>query len=186
MPLPSSEGRSGVARLGLGLAAVGRPGYITLGRDSDLPADRSPAALEERAHALLDAATAAGIRYVDAARSYGRAEHFLASWLRGSAAEPFVASKWGYRYTAGWRIDTEHHEVKDHSRRAFERQWAETRDLIGPGCGSTRCTCSRSTVPCGPTARCSPNWRRCGRAAWSSAARPPDRPRPTRSAGVCS
>ncbi|MGY1681081.1 aldo/keto reductase [Geodermatophilus sp. SYSU D01176] len=133
MPLQSSPGgRSGAARLGLGLAAVGRPGYITLGRDADLPAHRSPAALEERAHALLDAATSAGIRYVDAARSYGRAEHFVASWLRGSAARPFVASKWGYRYTAGWRTDTDHHEVEDHSRQAFERQWAETRELLGP------------------------------------------------------
>ena len=31
------------AQLGLGLAAVGRPAYLTLGRDDDLPADRSPA-----------------------------------------------------------------------------------------------------------------------------------------------
>lgn len=133
MPLPSSPGsRSGAAQLGLGLAAVGRPGYITLGRDTDLPTDRSPAALEARAHALLDAATAAGIGYVDTARSYGRAEQFLASWLRGSGAGPFVASKWGYRYTAGWRTDAGQHEVKEHSRAAFERQWAETRDLLGP------------------------------------------------------
>ncbi|MEU1025882.1 aldo/keto reductase, partial [Streptomyces sp. NPDC005904] len=28
------------ARLGLGLAAVGRPGYITLGREADLPPSR--------------------------------------------------------------------------------------------------------------------------------------------------
>ena len=133
MPLPSSRGgRSGTAQLGLGLAAVGRPGYITLGRDADLPVDRSTAALEARAHALLDAATAAGIGYVDTARSYGRAEQFLASWLRGSGAAPFVASKWGYRYTAGWRTDAGQHEVKEHSRAAFERQWAETRDLLGP------------------------------------------------------
>ena len=30
---------------------------------------------------MLDAAYAAGVRYVDAARSYGRAEEFLAGWL---------------------------------------------------------------------------------------------------------
>ena len=37
-------GRSGleVTRLGLGLAAIGRPGYITLGRARDLPGTRSP------------------------------------------------------------------------------------------------------------------------------------------------
>ena len=41
-----------VTRLGVGLAAVGRPGYITLGRDRDLPADRSPAALYARTASL--------------------------------------------------------------------------------------------------------------------------------------
>ena len=44
------------AQLGLGLAAVGRPAYLTLGRDDDLPADRSPAVLQARSHELLDAA----------------------------------------------------------------------------------------------------------------------------------
>ncbi len=133
-PLPSTPGgrRSGQTQLSLGLAAVGRPAYITLGREADLPAGRSPAALEKRTHELLDAAVAVGIRYVDAARSYGSAEQFLASWLRGAGAEPFVASKWGYRYTAGWRTDVDQHEVKDHSRATFEHQWAETSELLGP------------------------------------------------------
>src|SRR5919112_5237753 len=78
------------AVLGLGLAAIGRPGYITLGRERDLPADRSPAALATRASELLDAAVSLGIGYVDAARSYGRAEEFLASWLRSREQVPFV------------------------------------------------------------------------------------------------
>lgn len=120
------------AELGLGLAAVGRPAYITVGRDVDLPADRSPGALRARAHELLDAAVDHGIGHVDAARSYGRAEEFLGSWLRTRSAAPFVASKWGYRYTGGWRTDAAQHEVKDHSRAAFERQWAETGDLLAP------------------------------------------------------
>ena len=120
------------AQLGFGLAAIGRPAYITLGRDADLPAERSPAALEARAHELLDAAVAAGVTYVDAARSYGRAEEFLAGWLRRSGAHPFVASKWGYRYTADWRPDAERQEVKEHTLPAFERQWAQTGALLGP------------------------------------------------------
>jgi aryl-alcohol dehydrogenase-like predicted oxidoreductase len=120
------------ARLGLGLAAVGRPAYLTLGRDADLPAERSPAVLERRAHELLDAACALGVDYVDTARSYGRAEEFLASWLRGRDRAPFVASKWGYRYTAGWRIDAVTHEVKEHTLPALEQQLAETRELLGP------------------------------------------------------
>ena len=45
---------AGASRIGLGLAAVGRPGYINLGRDADLPAERTVEALRERAHALLD------------------------------------------------------------------------------------------------------------------------------------
>jgi len=76
-------GRTGlvVSRLGVGLAAIARPGYITLGRADDLPAERSADALYTRVAEVLDAARAAGIRYVDVARSYGRAEEFLARWL---------------------------------------------------------------------------------------------------------
>ncbi|WP_100499283.1 aldo/keto reductase [Geodermatophilus chilensis] len=125
-------GSSTPAVLGLGLAAIGRPGYLNLGRDRDLPADRSPAALGARAHELLDAAASLGIDHVDAARSYGRAEEFLASWLRGREQVPFVSSKWGYRYTAGWRTDAEHHEVKEHTAAAFERQYRESTELLGP------------------------------------------------------
>ena len=69
-----------VSRIGLGLAALGRPAYITSGREEDLP-DRSVAGLRTRTFSMLDRAYAAGVRYVDAARSYGRAEDFLAGWL---------------------------------------------------------------------------------------------------------
>ena len=60
-----------VSPIGLGLAAVARPGYITLGRDRDLPADRSPDRLFARCVELLDTALELGIRYFDVARSYG-------------------------------------------------------------------------------------------------------------------
>ncbi|RAG85478.1 aldo/keto reductase [Streptacidiphilus pinicola] len=121
------------ARLGLGLAAVGRPAYITSGRAQDLPGDRSPAALERRARELLDAAYELGIRHLDTARSYGRAEEFLAGWLHDHPdhQDLTVASKWGYTYTADWRTDAEVHEVKDHSVDAFERQIGETRAQLG-------------------------------------------------------
>lgn len=123
-----------VSRLGLGLAAVGRPGYITLGRARDLPRDRTPEALAARTAELCDAAWAAGVRYFDAARSYGRAEEFLARWLgaRGIAADAVtVGSKWGYRYTAGWTIDAAVHEEKELSLARFEQQLDETRALLG-------------------------------------------------------
>lgn len=134
MPLERlSAVASPAARFGLGLAAVGRPGYINLGRAADLPADRSVEALRARAHHLLDAAYAAGVRYVDAARSYGRAEEFLASWLaaRPEARDVVVGSKWGYTYTAEWRTDAPVHEVKDHGTATYDRQIAETRALLG-------------------------------------------------------
>lgn len=120
-------------RIGLGLAAVGRPGYINLGRDTDLPAVRSPEALRERAFALMDAAYERGVRYFDAARSYGLAEEFLAGWLaaRPRVADVVVGSKWGYTYTAGWRTDADVHEVKDHGVAEYRRQLAETRALLG-------------------------------------------------------
>jgi aryl-alcohol dehydrogenase-like predicted oxidoreductase len=119
--------------LGLGLAAVGRPGYINLGREQDLPPGRSVDALRERTHELLDAAYAQGVRYFDVARSYGRSEEFLADWLhaRPGIDDVVVGSKWGYTYTAGWSTDAEQHEVKDHGLATFERQHAETAALLG-------------------------------------------------------
>jgi aryl-alcohol dehydrogenase-like predicted oxidoreductase len=124
-----------VTPLGLGLAALGRPAYIDLGRAADLGADRGVEALERRCHHVLDAASAAGVRYLDAARSYGRAEEFLASWLRDRRPAPealTVGSKWGYLYVGGWRMDAEVHEVKDHSLANLRRQLAESRALLGP------------------------------------------------------
>jgi aryl-alcohol dehydrogenase-like predicted oxidoreductase len=121
------------AQLGLGLAALGRPGYVTLDHARDLAGRYKPVAMELRAHRVLDAALAAGIRYVDVARSYGRGEEFVASWLRARKLEQgrvTVASKWGYTYTAGWSTSAAQHEVKDHSLAAFERQLAESLERL--------------------------------------------------------
>lgn len=125
---------AGAARIGLGLAAVGRPAYINLGRDRDLPAERPVEVMRQRSQELLDAAYAAGVRYLDAARSYGRAEEFLADWLRDrqdAAPDVVVGSKWGYTYVADWRTDAATHEVKDHAVATFERQRALTDALLG-------------------------------------------------------
>ena len=130
-------GRSGlrVSRLGLGLAALGRPGYINLGHGDDLGDRKDVDALERNAYAVLDAAFEAGVRCFDAARSYGKAEEFLASWLERRQLPPgavTVGSKWGYTYTADWRVDAEVHEVKDLSLATLRRQLAESRGLLGP------------------------------------------------------
>jgi aryl-alcohol dehydrogenase-like predicted oxidoreductase len=108
---------------------------VTLNHAADLSGRYDPSAMESHAHAVLDSAFDAGVRYVDAARSYGRAEDFVASWLRNRAIEPgeiVVASKWGYTYTAGWSTSAAQHEVKDHTLAAFERQLAESSERLGP------------------------------------------------------
>src|SRR5437868_15179370 len=88
-----------VSAVGLGLAALGRPGYINLAHGRDLHGDYSEAAMEQRAHVVLDAAWKLGVRYFDAARSYGLAEKFLGNWLRARSIPKdtvTVGSKWGY------------------------------------------------------------------------------------------
>ncbi len=124
-----------MAVLGLGLAALGRPGYLTVGHGAALGTDRSVEALRARCDQVCDAAWEGGIRWFDAARSYGRAEEFLAGWLTSRAIEPeqvVVSSKWGYSYTANWAVDAAVQEVKDHSAAALARQWPETDALLGP------------------------------------------------------
>lgn len=121
----------GAPRLGLGLAALGRPGYINLGHGEDVGPGKDVGALRERAWAVLDAAWQAGLRYFDTARSYGRAEEFLGGWLSARGVSPTLGSKWGYTYTAGWRADAEQHEVKDHSLATLRRQWPETLTALG-------------------------------------------------------
>ena len=121
------------AQIGLGLAALGRPAYINVGHGEDV-ADSSVEGMERQAHTVLDAAYDHGVRWFDAARSYGRAEAFLASWLDARGLRPgdvTVSSKWGYRYTAGWRVDAGEHEVKDLSAEHLRAQWRETRELLG-------------------------------------------------------
>jgi aryl-alcohol dehydrogenase-like predicted oxidoreductase len=120
-----------IGRTALGLAALGRPAYINVGR-GELPADRSVEAMRAASWAVLDEAYAAGVRWVDAARSYGLAEEFLAGWLDSRApADVTVSSKWGYAYVGEWRLDAPVHEVKEHSRTRLETQWAQSSRLLG-------------------------------------------------------
>ncbi|GHF59758.1 oxidoreductase [Deinococcus metalli] len=131
MPHPASHLlMPGAPRLGLGLAALGRPGYLNVGHAADLP-DTSLEAMNAHAWTMLDDAWAAGLRYFDAARSYGLAEEFLGSWLRERGHVARVGSKWGYTYVAGWRTDADVHEVKSHDRATLDRQWPQTLAALG-------------------------------------------------------
>ena len=123
-----------VSRIGLGLAALGRPAYINVGRQRDFGSERSVAALERRCHEMLDAAYASGIRYIDAARSYGLAENFLSTWLKTRNLPKdaiTIGSKWGYSYVGSWQLDAPVHEVKDLSIDTLRQQIAESRALLG-------------------------------------------------------
>ena len=128
-------GRTGlpVSRMGLGLAALGRPAYINLGHADDLDGGYSVEAMRARCADVLEAAWIAGVRYVDAARSYGLAEDFLSSWLasRPAGLRPTVGSKWGYTYTGEWQLQAAEHEVKEHSLEKFTEQLARSRQLLG-------------------------------------------------------
>jgi aryl-alcohol dehydrogenase-like predicted oxidoreductase len=118
-----------VSRLGLGMAALGRPGYINLHHAEDLGAESDQGAMEHRAHGVLDTAWNAGIRYFDVARSYGVGEKFLGSWLRSRSiprSAVTVGSKWGYTYTADWKIQVQSHEVKNHTLSTLQKQWRES------------------------------------------------------------
>jgi len=134
--VPATLGNTGlkVTRVGLGLAALGRPDYINIGHASDLAGHTDEGSMELGARAVLDAAYTRGVRYFDVARSYGKAEAFLATWLKRRGLVPgevTVGSKWGYTYTADWRVDASVHEVKDLSLATLRRQLAESRELLG-------------------------------------------------------
>ena len=110
-------------KIGLGLAALGRPGYINITHDDDLGKDKSKASMRDYCHHILDFAYREGVRYFDTARVYGDAEEFLASWIRKqSQFNGFVGSKWGYEYLADWQVNADVHERKDHSSNFLKQQ----------------------------------------------------------------
>lgn len=114
-------------RLGLGMAALGRPGYINLNRDAVFGADgRTFEKMQAQADAVLDTlfriARASGtVPWIDCARSYGLSEKFSGEYLKRQGIRPdevYVSSKWGYTYVADWNVRLDPgmpHEVKDHS-----------------------------------------------------------------------
>lgn len=139
-------------RLGLGMAALGRPGYINLDRDSVFGASdsRSIDDMQNQANLVLDCMFkfkqsngsssnngSSSKPWVDCARSYGLSENFVGEYLRQQKIEPgevYVSSKWGYSYVADWQVQLEAgkpHEVKDHSVENFLKQFEESMDIIG-------------------------------------------------------
>lgn len=121
-----------LSRVGLGLAALGRPGYINLGHGEDLK-DYNEKKMEAQTHSVLAEARNLGVNYFDAAQSYGKAESFLSSWLHAHPdADVVVGSKWGYYYTAGWSVSAEKHEIKEHTIDRLNLQWPESEQHLSP------------------------------------------------------
>lgn len=121
-----------ISKIGLGLAALGRPGYINLGHGEDFRNARLKEAMQKRCIEVLNRAFDLGINYFDAARSYGLAEKFLSEWIKIKQPENVViGSKWGYKYTADWKVEVPVHEVKEHSIANLKTQAEETNDILG-------------------------------------------------------
>lgn len=87
-------------RLGLGMAALGRPGYINLDRTSILGSERDVEMMQRQANSVMDSLFATGEAvWLDCARSYGLSEKFVGEYLRAKNVRPeevYVSSKWGY------------------------------------------------------------------------------------------
>ena len=119
-----------MCRIGLGLAALGRPEYINLRQDKEI--DKSEVSFEENAFEVLDSAYDNGVRFFDTAPSYGKGEQFLIDWNRNRAhADVVLSTKWGYTYVANWELGYKGtHEIKEHSLAKLKEQWEQSQLLL--------------------------------------------------------
>ena len=131
---------SALPRMGLGMAALGRPGYINLDRASIFGSsdDRTVEKMQHQANLVMDRLFEESSQpWLDCARSYGLSEKFVGDYLRSHHVDPksvYVSSKWGYTYVADFQVELppgEKHEVKDHSTENFLKQVQETNELLG-------------------------------------------------------
>ncbi|MGY6647975.1 aldo/keto reductase [Wenyingzhuangia sp. IMCC45574] len=119
-----------MTKIGLGLAALGRPEYINIRKEKDI--DKSETAFKANALEMLDTSYKLGIRYFDTAPSYGKGEAFLQEWQNTRKhTDSQLATKWGYTYVANWKLNFKGaHEVKEHSIDKLLEQWEISKDLL--------------------------------------------------------
>ncbi|WP_282123655.1 aldo/keto reductase [Algibacter mikhailovii] len=117
-------------KIGLGLAALGRPEYINIRDNSSI--DKSEAAFKHNTLSVLDEAYNLGVRYFDTAPSYGKGEAFLQDWNDSRAHKDIVlGTKWGYTYVANWELGYNgKHEIKEHSLEKLLEQWQVSKNLL--------------------------------------------------------
>lgn len=118
-----------IDKIGLGTAAIGRPLYLNIRQTA--ASKISLEAFRKEGVAALDTAYMHGIRYFDTAPSYGMAEDILLNWVQEKRDPSIeVATKWGYTYLANFDIDATEHEVKEHTLKKLNEQWAKSKAFL--------------------------------------------------------
>ncbi len=117
-------------KIGLGLAALGRPEYINIRTDNTI--DKSEEAFKNNTFSVLNEAYKLGIRYFDTAPSYGKGEAFLNEWHnKNNYVDAVLGTKWGYTYVANWELGfCGKHEVKEHSINKLQEQWEVSKQML--------------------------------------------------------
>lgn len=117
-------------KIGLGLAALGRPEYINIRTDNSI--DKSEEAFKSNTFSVLNEAYKLGIRYFDTAPSYGKGEAFLKEWHnKNNDLDAVLGTKWGYTYVANWELGfSGKHEVKEHSIDKLQEQWEVSKHML--------------------------------------------------------
>lgn len=117
-------------KIGLGLAALGRPDYINIRSKTDI--DKSVEAFKANAFRVLDESYNLGIRDFDVAPSYGLGEQFLLNWKDSRPHKDLILStKFGYTYVANWEIGfSGKHEIKEHSIDKLNEQWEVSKGFL--------------------------------------------------------
>lgn len=117
-------------KIGLGLAALGRPEYINIRENSFI--DKSETAFKSNTFSVLDVAYKLGVRYFDTAPSYGKGEAFLQEWNdMNNHQDVILGTKWGYTYVANWELGySGQHEVKEHSLEKLLEQWQVSKKML--------------------------------------------------------
>jgi aryl-alcohol dehydrogenase-like predicted oxidoreductase len=117
-------------KIGLGLAALGRPDYINIRSDNTI--DKSINGFKTNALEVLDESYKLGIRDFDVAPSYGLGEQFLLDWNNSRKHNDVnLSTKFGYTYVANWEIGFDgKHEIKEHSITKLNEQWDISKALL--------------------------------------------------------
>lgn len=117
-------------RIGLGLAALGRPEYLNVRIENDV--DKSESSYQKNAIKVLDHAYKLGVRHFDTAPSYGLGENYLMKWNNTVFRKKlFLSTKWGYTYVADWDIGFQgKHEIKEHTIDKLLEQWEVSKRLL--------------------------------------------------------